>query len=259
MIFGAVKITLIIFADGHHKLVRWRLVTHGAIDGYSRLVVFLHCSDNNMATTVLEGFQKAVEMYGLPSRVRTDQGLENIEVAKLMLIQRGCNRGSVLVGASVHNQRIERLWRDLYTAVIQLYKRLFYHLENTGLLNPLEPSHLYALHYVFLPRINRAISDFVDGWNRHPLSTCGGMSPLQLYTKEMVRLRQINLPSFDYFLPVTETYGMMNEEYIPDSSDTVVIPSIDVHLSEETVETLKTNVIPLVLVIVMELIFISLL
>lgn len=25
--------------DGHHALVRWRLVTHGGIDGYSRLIV----------------------------------------------------------------------------------------------------------------------------------------------------------------------------------------------------------------------------
>jgi len=157
------KITLIISADGHHKLVRWRLVIHGGIDGYSWLVVFLHCSDNNMASTVLERFQKAVEMYGLPSRVRTDQGLENIEVAKLMLVQRGCDRGSVLVGASVHNQRIERLWRDLYTAVVQLYKRLFYHLENTGLLNPLEPNHLYALHYVFIPCIELYLSLLMGG------------------------------------------------------------------------------------------------
>jgi len=77
--------------------MRWRLVIHGGIDGYSRLVLSLHCSDNNMVTTVLERFQKAVEMYSLPSQVRTDQGLENIEVAKLMLVQRGCGHGSLLV------------------------------------------------------------------------------------------------------------------------------------------------------------------
>ena len=39
------------FADGHHKLVRWGLVTHGGIDGYSRLVFYLQCSGNNRAST----------------------------------------------------------------------------------------------------------------------------------------------------------------------------------------------------------------
>ena len=27
--------------DGHHKLIKWRLVIHGGIDGYSRLITFL--------------------------------------------------------------------------------------------------------------------------------------------------------------------------------------------------------------------------
>ncbi len=62
------------FTDGHHKLIRWRFVTHGAIDGYSRLVVYLKCSTNNMAGTVHDLFLGAVQQYGLPSRVRTDQG-----------------------------------------------------------------------------------------------------------------------------------------------------------------------------------------
>ena len=39
--------------DGHHKLVRWRMVIHGAIDGFSRAVMFLKCSTNNEALTVL--------------------------------------------------------------------------------------------------------------------------------------------------------------------------------------------------------------
>jgi len=37
----------------------------------------------------------------------------------------------------------------------------------------------------------------------------------------------------------------MTEEYSPESSNTVVIPPIDVHVSEETVEALKSNVDPL--------------
>ena len=107
-------------------LICWKIVVHGEIDGYSGLVVFLHCSNNNRSSTVLHEFQRAVGMHGLPSRVRTDQGLENVDVAHLMLEERGLERGSVLVGSSVHNQRIEHLWRDMYTAVIQLFHRLFF-------------------------------------------------------------------------------------------------------------------------------------
>ena len=46
--------------DGHHKLVRWRFVIHGAIDGFSRTVVYLKCCDNNRALTVLKLFVHAV-------------------------------------------------------------------------------------------------------------------------------------------------------------------------------------------------------
>ena len=37
--------------DGHHKLIRWRFVTHGGIDGYSRTITYLRCSNNNSAET----------------------------------------------------------------------------------------------------------------------------------------------------------------------------------------------------------------
>ena len=40
--------------DSHHKLIRWRLVTHGAIDGYSRLIIYLKCAGNIKASTVYE-------------------------------------------------------------------------------------------------------------------------------------------------------------------------------------------------------------
>ena len=75
--------------DGHHKLIRWRLVTHGGIDGYTRLIVFLECSANNKAETVLRLFEKATKQYGIPSRIRTDHGGENVLIALYMLRVRG--------------------------------------------------------------------------------------------------------------------------------------------------------------------------
>ena len=105
--------------DGHHKLIRWKLVIHGGIDGYSRLITFLRVSGNNRAETVLSAFLKAVDEFGQPSRVRTDKGGENVLVAHYL--QRGMNRGNIITGRSTHNQRIERFWRDLLYQLLLLF------------------------------------------------------------------------------------------------------------------------------------------
>ena len=94
--------------DGLHKLIRWGFVVHGCIDGYSRMVTYLKCATNNKASTVVDYFIEATSKYGLPSRVRSDRGAENVEVARYMNAVRGTNRSSHLVGSSVHNQRIDR-------------------------------------------------------------------------------------------------------------------------------------------------------
>ena len=65
---------------------------HGALDGYSRMVVYLHAATDNKASTVLQLFQTAVQCCNLPSRVRSDCGMENIEVPRFMLQSRGLNR-----------------------------------------------------------------------------------------------------------------------------------------------------------------------
>lgn len=107
---------------------RWKLIIHGAINDFSRLPVYLQCSDNNYcASAVLWCFVAAADTYGVPVRIRCDQGVENYYVAMYMLNHhsRGPLMKPVIVGISVHNQRIERLWRDVYVGVSSTYYHLF--------------------------------------------------------------------------------------------------------------------------------------
>ena len=152
-------------------------MTHAGIDGYSRLIVYMKCSTNNRAATVLDEFLKGVQRFGLPSRVRSDYGRENVLVARYMLSNRGEGRNSMITGNSTHNQRIERLWRDLHSCVTKLFYRLFYFLESHGLLDHNDPRCLFALEYVYLPHINRSIDMFIEGWNNHGIRTAGRHSP----------------------------------------------------------------------------------
>ena len=70
--------------DGNHKLIKWRLVIHGGIDGFSRVVTFLKCSNNNRSDTVLTEFVSATCEFAIPSRVSSDLGGKNVGVWRFM-------------------------------------------------------------------------------------------------------------------------------------------------------------------------------
>lgn len=131
----------------------------------------------------MDSFLGAVSKYGVPSRVRTDHGGENNAVCIMMNIFIGFHSGSALRGRSTHNQRIERLWGDLWRGLSNVYYDLFSFLESEGIIDIDNERHMFALHYVYLPRLNRDLASFVDQWNNHGLRTEQHATHLQIFVQ----------------------------------------------------------------------------
>ncbi|XP_056599828.1 uncharacterized protein LOC130417964 isoform X2 [Triplophysa dalaica] len=172
--------------DGNMRLIRWGFVIHGSIDGNSRVITYLNCNTDNCSSTVLSQFIQATCLHGIPSRVRSDHGGENIQVALFMNLVLGLQRRSHITGESVHNQRIERLWRDVFLHVLQPFYNTFYTLEDSELLEPENDIHKVSLRIVFLPQIQAKLQHFKEAWNNHSLRTENNKTPTQIWTEGML-------------------------------------------------------------------------
>lgn len=237
---------------GHHSLVNWGFVIHGAIDRFSRCIVYLKCSTNNRSETVGDLFLSATRIFGWPSRVRTDHGGENVKVWELMEEARGSNRGSYLVGSSVHNQRIERLWRDVFCMVCHIFYYTFQAMEESGVLNRDNDIHLLLLHFVFLPRINRGLERLTSAWNNHPIRTERNWSPLQIWTNGMVDIRNNSIAAVSDFHHGTaiddlEWFGYVSDAPAPgdDGLSFVQVEDVNFDLPEVVLQEFVREVDPL--------------
>jgi hypothetical protein len=195
--------------------------------------MYIKALTNNKSDSLLQIFREAVQKFGTPLRIRTDKGMENVKIADFILRQRGI--GSVLAGKSVHNQRIERLWRDVYDGVLGFYSELFSFMEDEGILDIMDPLHIFALHFVYLQRINVCLASWCEAWSTHRLRTARS-SPLRLWTAGIA-----NNP-----IPIPESADFTSDEdedensvYVGDSRP--VFTSPEIHISDYCKQQLELH------------------
>ena len=120
----------------------------------------------------------------------------------------------------MHNQRIERSWVDVWNGATNLYYDLFHFLEQIGSLDVDNSSHVWALHYIFLPRLNRELQAFQQQWNNHGLRTEHHETPLQLFVGRSLELANSQLTAMqDLFQRQEEPQCRLTEQSELDLSD----------------------------------------
>jgi hypothetical protein len=113
--------------DGYDKLKPFGFCIHGAVDGFSRKVIWLEVSDTNndpklIAIYYLDALKRIEKT---PRILRCDAGAENSVVCLLQQFFRNeatdhfASSRSVIVGRSTSYQRIERWWGKLRQQGIQ--------------------------------------------------------------------------------------------------------------------------------------------
>uniref|UniRef100_A0A3Q1AXH4 Integrase core domain-containing protein n=1 Tax=Amphiprion ocellaris TaxID=80972 RepID=A0A3Q1AXH4_AMPOC len=216
----------LVHIDTNHKLITDLFIIHVVL----LQVLYLDAATNNRAKTAFSFFIRSAQLHGLPSRVRADQGVENLDIAHFMFATRGTGRSSFISGKSVHNQRVERMWRDVWVAVTSKYHDILHTLKEDGLLDISDATLLFGVHYVFVPRLWADLDTFIEGWNNHSFSY-----PVLTDMFCFLNLKDLQDPGIDWESAVLQE----------DSNGTVVVPEVECPLDNEALEELQRTINPL--------------
>lgn len=129
--------------DSYDKLKPYGICINGAIDGFSRYVLWLRAGRTSSDPKVIAGYfvQTIENLGGHPHTIRSDMGTENGTIEKIQTALRrlfpedGSQRPPFLYGRSTANQRIECWWSILRKHNAQFWINLFETLKDENLFN----------------------------------------------------------------------------------------------------------------------------
>lgn len=188
----------------------------------------------------------------ISSHVRSDKGVENGKVCLYMIRMCGTGRHSHIAGSSTHNQRIERLWRDVFRCVASTFYSLFYHLEEQHLLDPLSEFDLFVLHTVFLPQINHCLKEFSESWNNYPMRNEKIWSPKKIWLNGMINPNNVGQTAVQHAFSSQvdpNVFGIDDDSPLPmqpqEEEEGVIVPDTVVPLTETQLEEFVDQIDPL--------------
>jgi hypothetical protein len=161
--------------DGYDKLKPFGIAIHGAIDGFSRRILWLRAgSTNNNPHVVARHYVDYLkEAKCVPRMVRSDGGSENVVIRDIQIALRSFHHDdmsgerSFSVGISTANQRIEMVWSCLKRSFTQFWRNIFKDLLDSNTFNNADNLHIQCVRYCFLPVIQSQLDSFRDTWNIH--------------------------------------------------------------------------------------------
>ena len=105
---------------------------------------------------------------------------------------------------------------------------IFHFLEDSCLLNSHSEFDLFALHYIYLPKINASLEQFVEQWHFHEIRTAGYQCPRALWHAGILH----SMNGVVVYEP--ETYGIVFESGVSEVDDdySVVVPENQIQLTE---------------------------
>ena len=163
------------------KLERWKILVSFSLDMFSRFMTFAVASNINSAQdSLFVCFKSATERYSCPSMLNTDERMEKAAMLNYMIEEKG--EASVEISSKLERvQWITVIKNDLNFNIFNNLILTFEQLEEEGALNLNNNTDLFCLHFVYLPRINRLLQDFMLGYNSCCIPHGSGATPLQIF------------------------------------------------------------------------------
>ena len=166
-----------IHVDGFDKLKPFGISVHGAIDGFSRRILWLKVGPSNKNPRYIARFyiELVQKLQGVPKIIRGDRGTENslirdIQIAlRLQHTDTFSGEHSFLYGRSSANQRIEAWWSYLQRMCSRHWVNYLKDLRDLGIIDTSNELHIECVRFCFTGLIQRDFNRVSEMWNQHSI------------------------------------------------------------------------------------------